>query len=1221
MSQQGPEEESMGAKAQKAADNIVEQLRIIEASDATAAEKEAQRMQIAKDKLADYNQAQEALKKLQKIGKGDVTEAQQKEIKGAQENLHSALIQISVLADNDVEVVKNKKALTILKDLSKKKTSESAALDIQETLGKYLLGDNPADIVITDGKEITGDFEKALVSLKEVNQIAYEDIVDTLEDNATKFGKKREEIRAKFATQDFTLEQRANMEVEHNSTWQRDAVELYQRRFTAKQIDFLSTLYSPTKFTIYVDDIMNGRTGERKQEIIKKKTEIENRIKKHYEETGKQYDAHNLKDKVEEMWKEEASDIISGKLIEVANQLYIQIQQERPDKFFEEITTDDFMHGIKTTQLAISSAISNLFITLGGIEKGGPASDPLTGLVKKMDRNLIRHSEEGYYTDVRGGLPYPRLKPLPVGKPIGLSEFVQYLNINLNHWTHGEEYFHNTRVMFNHPPGEKGFYDQLGNYAEHLKGTDIDELLLLPDGQMTLQAYHLYDKMLEEEFASLDWKHRTNQFSNQLEEIHTKLEQQVINRLMLLYPGESRERLINAVNSAVGMSRGMLLTEPEKSAYADAVDPEGGGMFASYSTNDAGSLTVFNPLHVNLRWGGEHMLPMFYFIPINGKEGVWNHKEMWKNMADFRESFIKGRGKLAKVGDPGNLFIDELIDIANVGGPSKRKGWRMQYSLDGHMVYHRSDNGEIKTDMIDALKSFKAMEMIGYEALFNFRETFADKNGGMDLLKATTGQLAAEKAKWFKYIYKRYFFQGNEADFKDSDFDNYMIALRQEGKEKAIETVKHKGILQAGTMEAQEELETSNLFLDRMITREIAARFPSKFLRIDRNRFTEKGESRWQEMFNMLKARHGNDPSWNRDRFDRVMKDMGFAEMLLRQEMSKIIRERIKIDPNTSLGDFDDVDFKLNSDKIRKLFGNLGVDEKGKPRMEEHRVNEVIELYEAINKRYFQPYTKDGKTSIYLDTEAIDNVRKYTFTFGLEDTDISLMAWRGTGPRMTARALKDTGTMERDVVPWIINMPRILNQIATSGKRDITPIIEYLQKAQNAITMVHGTGADFEFIYKISSMVIQYFKRDTIAKPLFGLFGMGKKNSIAAEYAGRSTAVWEWDSRDIDRFIVALESLRLLPKEPYDLQKTKGKEFTGGKKENKYKIINGKAVKVGEQRHVDFEYNAQKLRKEFGATFVDMAADWINVLLPILGAYLLWKYIQDALKESEGKKK
>lgn len=1078
--------------------------------------------------------------------------------------------------------------------------SDREVVDIEKTIGKQLA----EGVVLSSEGQQKSSLEKNLEDLKQVNESAWRKVWEDFEENAEALGKTKDEVKAKYEPQQVNkedmgklLEQQQRMAEYENSAWRQDEIHLYKRRFTKDQLDFIEILYSPDKFADYIDNVLNGKSEAQKQEIIKEKSHIKERIERHYRKSGTELTEEKLNKDIEKIWREEASEKISGRLMEIANHLYLKLQQERPDKFFEEITQDDFMHGIKTTQMAISSAIENLQITLSKIEQNRNHE-----LHDKVMKNILSRETEGdYYISERDGKPYMRLKPLPFGKEIRLSEFAQFMNISLNHWTHGMEYFHNTRVMFNHPPGEKGFYGQLGHYAEHLKGTDIDELLLLPDGQVILQAYHLYDKMIEEEFASQDWKHRTNQFTNKLEEIHTQLERQVLERLQLLYPERSTQQLINAVNTAVGMARGMVLTEPEKSAYADPIDPDGVGLFASYATNDAGALTAFNPLHVNMRWQGETLLPMFYFMPLSndgkGYKGMWDHRQLWENAELYMDSLKKGT-RSDKL--PEKLFIDQLVDVLNVGGPAKRKGWRLLYSLESHFDYSTDAKGN---KYLDPLKTFKSMEMIGYEAIANFID---NDRVGKDTLRSLSGELVGRRDSFFKYIFERYF-----PESKDS-YENYISNLKLEGRKTALKKLKDSGSLTGDSKSIEEmvQYETSKIFLDRFLVREIALRFPSKFIRMDRSRFHtgEEGDISRFKLARKILAEKGFN--WSADEFNEVMKDMTFAEMLLRQEMSKIIRDRVKLNTDIGLHEFEDIPYRLNEEKIRSLL-TQPVGEDGKPLItNSERVNKVIELYKVINNIIYG--------SGYIDNPhgAIKDVRGYTYTFGLEDTDISLMAWRGTGPRMTARALGDTGAMETNVIPWISEMPRLLNKIAVSGKKDFSPIIEYLQKAQDTIQKVHGVGDDFKYIYKIASMVIQYFKKDTMAKPLFGLFRIGKKNSIAAEYAGRSSAVWEWDSRDIDSFCVALESLNLLPKEPFD--KTKGPKY-----EDRYITIFGKPIKFGRKMQIDqfHTWNSQRLRKEFGGTFKDMAMDVLMSLGPAVIAFILWKYLQDALAEAEGKKK
>ncbi len=336
----------------------------------------------------------------------------------------------------------------------------------------------------------------------------------------------------------------------------------------------------------------------------------------------------------------------------------------------------------------------------------------------------------------------------------------------------------------------------------------------------------------------------------------------------------------------------------------------------------------------------------------------------------------------------------------------------------------------------------------------------------------------------------------------------------------------------------------------------------------------------------------------SRDKLNEIMKDFSFVEMLMRRKISEYAKSSSNLFPDLKLNSFNKFEREINEKSIRELMAG---------KFDQQRINNVVRLYNKMKESYIN--------SNFLDKEGFAAISSYKFTFGIEDTDFTLMAMRSTGPRMIARSINDIGQMEA-VTPWIINMPRILNQIATSGKHDFTPIIEYLQKAQNAFTSVHGTGdnADFKYIYKIASAVIQYFKKDSMAKPLFGAFRWGKRNSIAAEYAGRSTAVWEWDSREIDRFITTLESLRLLPKSAFDAQK-------GPTLVDNWVTIFGKPVKLGKKMKIDYEYSGAKLRKEFGGDLKAISFDMVGQFLPIVLALLLWKYFKDAMDEVTGAKK
>lgn len=1183
---QNTNELNMQRLAEQAVQEIISKIQAIEASDAPTEQKVQQKTELANQTLRDYRIAQEAFERLKGTARNippDELEPLQELLKEKQRDLRQEMIKVTALADKDIKVTQNTESQKILKELAKTPPSESEAIAIQDSLGNYLLGEEAKEIIISTGDQ-KSDFQTSMDNLKQINESAHRKLAEILRKRASDFNLSEDQMAEALDAP--PIEDLSNPF--EGPTGDREAQYTHHdkplySRFTKEDQEFLHQLYTVDRFK---ENIVKHYQDEIKEHHL---DHIKDKISKAYNVIGEQIPTGELYDQlVDKQVKIEASEEIAKKLIDIMNKLYWRVHIDRPHKFFEEIEKEDFMTGIETTRMKIMNTLENLQHSLEDEER----IDEKQG--KQVERSMYKHGEKDYVIEEKKfdtalgeevNKPFMRTSPLPEFREIKLSEYVQSLISNLTHWRHRSEYLHNARAIFNHPAhGDKGFFSNLGGYAENLSGTDVDEMMLLPDGQMVLDAFILYDKLVEEEFASQDWKHRPNQFTNSLEEVNTKVEKEVISRLQGLYKGISDDELRHAVNSAVGMARGVFLNETEKSAYADAVDPKGGGMFASYATNDATALQTFNPLHVMLRWQGEHMLPMFYFMNVKGSGSTWDHKKTWENGAKFLKSFLDGKGSLQGQ----DLFIDQLVDNMSVGGILKRRGWRMAYSLEGHFVYKAE-----KSDKLDYLETFKAMDAIGYEAIFDLLDARVGKDKG--LLKHRAGSAGAKDMDdLFGYIFNRYFVPLD----KNIDYQDYMKKLRKKGEEEAWKYMKSHKKLNCGSFEEEINYQTGQLFIQRALAREVALRFPSKLLRIDRDRYTEDGVSRYSKI--------QRDMGLKRSEFHNIMRDFSFAEMLLRREMSETIknayfteirgRDGKKMD--IKLNNITDYNYHLNEESIARLL-------KGK--ISDERIQDVIKLYKKMNE------PKNALSSEFLDGGAFGAIKNYKFSFGLEDTDFTLMAMRSTGPRMIARSINDTAQME-SITPWIINMPRVLNQIATSGKKDFTPIIEYLQKAQNAFTSVHGTGADFQYIYKIASACIQYFKKDTAAKPFLGLFRIGKRNSIAAEYAGRSTAVWEWDARDIDRFITSMESLRLLPRTNFNVQEEP-------KYEDRWISIFGRPVRFGKQQVVAYPFSGERLRKEFGATYVDMAIETVSQYLPIVLAMILWKYIEDAMKEAEGKKK
>lgn len=1261
-----------GRLAAEAANEIVSKIRAIEASGTTDQQQDQQKTDLAAETVRNYLQSQERLKRLQEAERsGAPSEERQEKIQKEQQNLGLSLIKACALADKNIFVVNNGEAKIILRELNDKDLNLSEAVAIEESLGDYLLVDSGKNIVISKPGEIRSGFLKGIDSLMQRDQEAAGKLIAILIKRANEFRTTLVEIRKNFV-QEVPLEagvglpnpQDEHMVFSDNPIINAEMFEAglandigyYRSKFTPEQLSLVQTFYSPTAFVEYMEKLGNQASDgtNNPTKVQQEKTEIRKRIKSHYEKNPEALKGRDIRSTVEQdvqrLWDEKVSERIKQEVSGLVNHLFLVLQLKAPNKYYQEIlqSADPFF-GPAPVLNKIQTAITNLMTKSTQIEREADGTSLLHNKLKRL--NFYRHQEQDSYVDERDGKLYPRIKPIPIGRRIPMSKFVESINSMIDTTTQKDEFFLNSRAIYNHPAGKDGFYTQLGEFAESLKGADIDEILMLPDGQYVLEAYQLYEKYLKADFASLDWRHRPDQFQPQLERVNSKLEEEMIKQLILFYPDMTEMRVRSVVNSAIGISRGLTLSEPETSAYADAVDADGQGMVASYSTNDAQSLNVFNSLHNALRWQGEHNWNLMYFMPVEGRHKMWNHEEAKKNMAEYMGSFRAGKGRGVGKDKLPRLFVDILLDINEVGSPQgKRKGWRNDYAFDGHFIYYPEETGK-KQNTINPFETFKAMEAIGYEGVSSFIET---TKAGKDFLKATKGTEAEEREDFFRYIFKKYICEGDkienfqESDF-DNDFENYMTKLRKAGEERALKYIKgerdegseklrEKGIpIINGSWEEQITYATSQIFMESVLTHYTAARMPTIFLKIDRNRFTEDGISSYEKAYRYLRDndKHPYDEKkekWSRKDFDEAMKDLGLAEMLLRRQISGRIREEYSINERFGLHQIDKITglpYRLNKNNIKELLsknsrGEVGFKDKAK-------IDRAIKLWEYMNSEFFKSDPNNNNLS-YLDRKAFKEIKDYPFTIGLEDTDMSLVAYRGTGPRMVARAIKDTAALDSACTQWLMNMPVIMSEIAVNGKHDFSPLIEFLIKAKKAINDVGGSEPAQEFVYKVSSGIINYFKRDGWAKPLFGLFKFNQINSIAGEYASSSTAVWEWESKEIDQFCIALRSHRLLPGTPYDLNKTEMEEENGIKKA---KHIAGKLEEVWwinpitkkpfrtifKKRHIDFEWNVARLRKDHGADWKAIGWDYISKYLPLFFMILIGKYIKDALEEMMGKKK
>lgn len=972
-----------------------------------------------------------------------------------------------------------------------------------------------------------------------------------------------------------------------------------------KDKEMIKALYSPEKFISYYTDL--------KEKIIKNENS-----------------PLRGKDINDDSVGEAASKQMEVNISLLFAKLYAKLDHEKPQEFFQTIEQEDMLRGIVPVKAELKRRIQRLSQDLQVYEQSDEYKKKYEGKKVVFFRRLEEDTET---VAINVGdekkpnfKPQPRLKTTLIPTASDSSKFTHYLEQLVDHYIEARRYTHNSRAIFLHPPDpQKGFYGQLASFAAEMTTLDFDQMMLLPDNDIFQSAFGLYNKMIEEGFAKNDWRHpASSMFTPKENENTTQIEQKVLKQLEMMYGHDvSEERLTAALTMAVGASRGMFLTEVEMAAHADPhLDEKGKATFTSYYNQDASALTAFNPQHSLYRFfGGPNLLDPIFFLPVEsfkGSQSFSDHNNLWEKAKLYKESFLKGRESLK--GE--TTFFDMLDNIGLVGGPMQRKGWRTSWQLKSMNVLDKDPAGAA---VINHVKTFKYFENIGYELVQDYvtklDDDFAEIRD-MPGLKGRKKDLVAQKKELFKYIFEKYF------DKDPKNLGTYLDSIRKEERNKLIQKIKSNGAAPSD-IDAAVEGAVSKAFLDKAITRLLLQRVPSKILRMDRDRMSEKGTSRYKQVMKDM----GLDGQY--DSFDAIMQDMILVEQLLRKEVSG--KMNIMRDKGEEKEKYGDIEYRLTREKISSLLA-------GKQGMTQERLNKVLNLYDQIQKNYMGDAFIDKELVPYFrNGGAID--RKSKYTIALDETDLSFIPFRGGGQSVLARSIRDIASVEENVSKPIGELVGKLRDMAINGKKDFGPIIEIIFKVNRALDGIIGIPYANELSSKLAQMTIMYMKKDTQARALMGVLGTGRFNSMAAESAGKKVGVWEWDSSEIDRFIFALESRGIVPgtpysmgadatarepiyvplpflKEPLKLPQNVAELF--GIKNKDMKILGKKLsdMNLFSRRKHDFTaWTSRHLREKFGGTKADMVFDILNRYLPAVLIFILLAQLKKAFDEFEGKKK
>lgn len=1113
---------------------------------------------------------------------------------------------------------------------------DSELFNVFIVLDEYILGGK--EISISRNQDQPTDFENKIADLCVNDAYTGNKLINAVSEIAVDIGYQSNEVRNRLGT----LVRSKDVSNEENFNQMRGIVDEYFPEFPKEQKKFLYSLYDPEAY-------LNLLTREKKNML--QNTDKINDLKKEITEAHhKRYDEDinekQLNDAVEMNIGVKLSEKMADSLIDVMTQLYRQLTIDRGHKQFQETENEDFMHGITTTRSTIRKALQRLQNYFEEMENENTEDPRYTDMYKMSERDYV--TREIVYKENK--LPVTRTIALPYQEKVSLSRFIENQTSEFGHWREKTGYLHDIGLAYNHPAHEGSFFKGIGDFSEQITGVNLDSILSLPDGKLMVEAFHLYTKILQEDSAKRNHRMFASTFSSEFNGSNTKIENEVVEYLRLKYGKDiSNARLKSAINGAVGLAQGIYMTLPEAQAFIDPLSGTGNGGWESFGTNDAASsLMLSGGLHVMLRWRDEQHLYQPLFLEWDGVEMTgkdfwkslfgqgYNHRKSWENAKLSMDSFydlkagIEGSSKK-------NLVFDKLMNLCGTAGIYQRKGWRSLHQFEGHFTYDKNQN-------LNLLESFKSMDAIGYDGYSWFLKAIDAPANGVDLsdkkyLEKINGNEATQREELFKYIHEKYF-----KPFSDQSYEDCIKELRKEAEKAVKDGVRENHTLPFDNYEMAVQRKISDLFIERAVTREVAARFPTKFLRIDKDRLNSTGKSRWrqtyEEMFEkkrkdmieemkkdgkykdldenaltdiILMEKDNKYKDLNRDEFSIIMRDLEFAESLLRSDTSDKIHEVIHIlpfdkeHPERSVGEHSDLLYNLNEITIKELLRKTSIDDK--------RIEEVLSLYKIIQEKFIYNTNEKGEkvANKFLDGEGVTAIEKFPFSFGVENTDMKLCAYRATGPRMIARQIKDMASMEK-VVNGFVGLPKLFIQIAKNG--DYSELIKYLLECQDIFRDVHGKGGSYEFAYMVSGMLVNYMRKDQSADVYGGIGGVGSINSIAAEIAGNSNLVREWDVRDIQQFYLALQQVHLLPKNNID--SLKGPEF-----EKVWKLDSaGIPKETGQKKQKEAnKYSVDRALKRFGGDWKNVMSKVFTEIMLLAGGWLLWQYIKKAYEEMMGGKK
>jgi len=953
------------------------------------------------------------------------------------------------------------------------------------------------------------------------------------------------------------------------------------------------------------------------------------------------------------------SETIERDIINIYSGLFQTFDYKRPKEFFENQMQEGFTDSIAIAKRQIDLALDQLMKNYndGKGDRGEFASAKFfkRTTVSKLHEVEIEKSDR----ENKSVMQYRTMPTAGYKDGVGLADFINYVKEGGSTMIDIRGYNHNVQAILLGGAGGKNPWEVMKGYAEKMEATDVDNIWLLPDSDMWKEANAIYIRLLRYEFAKLDYRHDATLFSPDNEQ-RTKVQQMAEEELKIAFPElaskEHENRLKLAISMGVGLSQGVLLNEIELAAHADPVISAEGGKatFQSYYFEN-GLLPPLNNAHNTVRWQTDREQALWHTLVRIGEQDKdakrsvkrFHHGMLFEQREKYYKSFkdgAKARESAENDEDGENsngtkMFVDVMDNVAGLGGwASRATSWRMQSAYEGVL---KREQG---TDKVDVEASWNALENIGVQPLeiFSGSDDFKDflspesVKTRLEKKKAETeedglGLSRREEEKLDDLQENLDVHQSNRDVFLANQFKKYIepyvnpdgTVSSDRAQEQYVDTIKDDLREEYNELSDEEKKETREEdFIKKGINPRLVSnalayarwqRDPTTIINHERDRLSEDGTRIYEVIRRNLNPEEGDE-----FKMDRAMHNIIAVTSAVRTRTSEDMKSHLR---DQSLEEGQEMDlstfdargkYQVSKDTIEEVLR----ENKGYEEMNDTEKAELDEEVEQTKKLY-EEMSKVAQEKDFIEAYA-QKMRNgdLRFSQGAEEMDFSFLALKNNGQRTIARGVGEIHSLGVEKIQETLHqLPEVLAAVAIK-EHSYEPLVELIKGVKEGLQSVHGEAKATKLASDLAVLTTFYFKKDLNAINPLQPFLTGKRrepHSLAAEFAGASSRVWEWDNLDIYSFSKALEAADVLPRRAHSIASRDTKVKRGGIFKSSRQI---------EYHEDDGIVTSEDFRKMVGATWGGVGRDMLIKYGPaavggiaIFTAIMAWKAINEEAKK------